>query len=91
MQFLENKLFCAGADGCRAGWFAIAFTRNGQWQIEIFPDIAELWKKYRKASLILVDIPIGLKEKGAEGFNERLKVLRSHDSHIDVISFGRFE
>jgi predicted RNase H-like nuclease len=66
MQFLENKLFYAGADGCRAGWFAIALTRNGQWQIEIFPDIAELWKKYRKASLILVDIPVGLKEKGAE-------------------------
>ena len=66
MQFLENKLFYAGADGCRAGWFAIALTMNGQWQTEVFPDIAELWEKYQKASLILVDIPIGLKEKGAE-------------------------
>jgi predicted RNase H-like nuclease len=91
MSVLENQLFYAGADGCRAGWLVIALTRNRQWQTEVFSDIAELWEKYQKTSLTLLDIHIGLKEKGAEGFNERLKVLRSHDSHIDVISFGRFE
>jgi len=63
---LTNKPFSVGADGCRAGWFAIALTRNGQWQTEVILDLAEFWEKYQKASLILLDIPIGLKEKGAE-------------------------
>jgi predicted RNase H-like nuclease len=63
---LENQLLFVGADGCRAGWFLIALTKNGQWQTEVFPNITELWEKYRKSSLILLDIPIGLTEKGAE-------------------------
>jgi predicted RNase H-like nuclease len=66
MQVLKNKLLYAGADGGRAGWFAIALTRKGQWQAEVFRDIAELWEKYQKASLIPVDVPIGLKETGTE-------------------------
>jgi predicted RNase H-like nuclease len=66
MPVLENKLFYAGADGCRAGWFVIALNKNGQWQTEVFPNISALWERYREASLILIDVPIGLKEKGAE-------------------------
>lgn len=66
MPVLENKLFYAGADGCRAGWFVIALKKNGQWQTEFFPNISALWERYREASLILIDVPIGLKGKGAE-------------------------
>jgi len=66
MPVLENKRFYAGADGCRAGWFVIALTKNGQWQTEVFPNISALWERYREASLILIDVPIGLKGKGAE-------------------------
>jgi len=66
MSVLEDKLFYAGADGCRAGWFVIALNKNGQWQAEIFPNISALWGRYREVSLILIDVPIGLKEKGAD-------------------------
>lgn len=66
MPVSENKLFYAGADGCRAGWFVIALTKNGQWQTEVFPNISALRETYREASLILIDVPIGLKGKGAE-------------------------
>jgi predicted RNase H-like nuclease len=66
MPVFENKLFYAGADGCRAGWFVIALTKDGQWQTEVFPNISALWERYREASLILLDVPIGLKGGGAE-------------------------
>lgn len=62
----ENQPYYVGADGCRVGWFVIALTNDGQWQTEVFPNISALWEKYREASLILIDVPIGLKEKGAE-------------------------
>ena len=53
-----------GVDGCRAGWFAIGLEAEGSWQVNIFPDVSSLWGHYRQASVILIDIPIGLKAKG---------------------------
>ena len=57
-----------GVDGCRAGWLAIALETEGSWQVNTFPDVSSLWDHHRDASLILIDIPIGLK---AEGRTER--------------------
>ena len=53
-----------GVDGCRAGWFAIGLETGGSWQVNIFPDVSSLWGHHRGASLILIDIPIGLKAEG---------------------------
>ncbi len=53
-----------GVDGCRAGWFAIGLKAEGSWQVNIFPDVSSLWNHHRGASLILIDIPIGLKTGG---------------------------
>jgi myo-inositol-1(or 4)-monophosphatase len=61
-----RKPFYVGVDGCNCGWFAIVLTKDWQWQTEVFPNISALWERYREASLILLDVPIGLKEKGAE-------------------------
>lgn len=55
-----------GVDGCRAGWFAILLAGEHQCQVEVFGNITELWEKYKKASVILIDMPIGLKENGTE-------------------------
>ena len=52
-----------GADACRAGWFAV-ILREGSWKIDLFPDIVSLWRQYRDACLILLDIPIGLRDGG---------------------------
>lgn len=49
-----------GADGCGAGWFAVRLEGNGQWQTRVFESIGLLWAAWHDASLVLVDIPIGL-------------------------------
>lgn len=51
-----------GVDGCKAGWFSVMLSDNNYWGIDIFPDIKALWDNYRDSSLILLDIPIGLRE-----------------------------
>ena len=51
-----------GVDGCKAGWFSVLLSDNNYWEIDIFPDIKALWDNYRDSSLILLDIPIGLRE-----------------------------
>ena len=53
-----------GVDGCRAGWLAIGLEAEGSWQVNIFPDVSNLWDHHRRASLILIDIPVGLKTGG---------------------------
>lgn len=53
-----------GVDGCRAGWLAIRLARTGEWEAAVFPVFARLWEHHRRAQLILVDIPIGLRDKG---------------------------
>ena len=53
-----------GVDGCRAGWLAIGLETEHDWKVNIFPDVSSLWDHHRQASLILIDIPIGLKAEG---------------------------
>ena len=53
-----------GVDGCRAGWIALGLEATGNWQVNIFLDVSSLWNHHRGASLILIDIPIGLKARG---------------------------
>lgn len=54
-----------GVDGYRNGWLAAA-VEDGFWRISTFPSIFQLWREYRDAELILIDIPIGLKDSGGE-------------------------
>ena len=75
----------AGADGCRAGWFTV-LLENGHWKVFIFPDIFTLWQECREASLILLDIPIGLREKHTK---ERLcdlqaRILLGHERGMSI-------
>lgn len=55
-----------GVDGCRAGWFAVGFGNGKEWDIGVFSNISSLCKHYSKARLILIDIPIGLSDKGVK-------------------------
>jgi len=55
-----------GVDGCKGGWFAVILTADGGWEVEVFPDVFRLWEKYSGAWVILIDIPIGLRERGHE-------------------------
>ena len=49
-----------GADGCKSGWFAVRLEEGGAWHIRVFPEINALWAAWQDASLILIDVPIGL-------------------------------
>jgi predicted RNase H-like nuclease len=49
-----------GADGCRKGWIAAITDGRSSWEIDVFESMRSLWTQHKNASLILVDIPIGL-------------------------------
>lgn len=88
-----KKVF-VGVDGCRAGWFAVIlnekYERDRKWEMGIFPDFSSLVnflkKEYKEAEpLILIDIPIGLKNGGngerLSDFEAR-RVLQTRKSSI---------
>lgn len=90
---MGKKVF-VGVDGCRAGWFAVFLEEENEndcrWEVALFPEfsflIDFLENNYSHAEpLILIDIPIGLKDSGA---GERLsdinarKILKARKSSI---------
>jgi predicted RNase H-like nuclease len=56
-----------GVDGCKAGWFVVALNDEDNWSTGIYGSIDALWEKYKTASSILIDIPIGLNSRGFFG------------------------
>lgn len=56
-----------GADGCKEGWFTVKLDEAKDWSVSVFKRIDDLWQTYRHAKLILIDIPIGLRDSGTEG------------------------
>ena len=55
-----------GADGCRGGWVAVYHDlRTGKLSSRVVGDIGEIGETSPKPSVIAVDIPIGLTDKGA--------------------------
>jgi len=55
--------FFVGADGCRLGWFAVLLYGDADWKVDVFSDVSSLWNKCSSASVILLDVPIGLRER----------------------------
>ena len=53
----------AGADGCRAGWLCVEDCK-GRLTGHIFKSFSELLAALPSASVITIDIPIGLPEQG---------------------------
>lgn len=51
-----------GVDGCSSGWFAVQLSNKEGFEFGVYPDISSIWNKYHYDSLILIDIPIGLRE-----------------------------
>jgi len=71
-------MWSVGVDGCRAGWFAISLQGFDKWQVEPEPflNIEKLWEKYGDSDVIILDIPIGLREGGSE---ERLCDIKARN------------
>jgi predicted RNase H-like nuclease len=57
-------MFVVGVDGCKKGWLAVKLMERKSWDPRIFSSIDLLWKYHSGASLILIDIPIGLIDVG---------------------------
>lgn len=57
-----------GVDWSSGSWLAVAFDGEGYDGAQVFEEIGDLWYRYEEtAELILVDVPIGLVEEGADG------------------------
>lgn len=61
-----------GADWASKGW-ATAVLEDGELSTEFHPTVWNLWHKHDDADQILVDIPIGLSEKGRRKCDEEAK------------------
>ena len=62
---VAGKAKFVGVDGCKAGWLTVGFA-DGAYEVDVFPTFGELVGHYEGASIILVDIPIGLRGHGPE-------------------------
>lgn len=62
-----------GIDGCRGGWLCIELNGGAGPRVELWPEIGGALESFGEASLILIDMPIGLLEGGSRG--------RSCDGH----------
>jgi len=91
---IVNKKVFVGVDGCRAGWFAVFLAAENyqacEWETGLFSGFSSLVEFVKEnfgqaEPLILIDIPIGLKNGGS---GERLsdikarKVLKARKSSI---------
>ncbi|EJN61573.1 DUF429 domain-containing protein [Halogranum rubrum] len=52
-----------GADGCPGGWLAVEYSDAGYERAEFYEDLKELYDDNDDATRILIDVPIGLREK----------------------------
>lgn len=55
-----------GVDGCKAGWFAVSIYDYDKWEFSVCKSIEELCRQYTEADIVLIDIPIGLKDSGIQ-------------------------
>lgn len=69
-----------GVDACKRGWIAIGLDEGNHWRMDVFSDIAEIWSQCKSSRLILVDIPIGLKERDSDerGCDKAARKLLGH-------------
>ena len=62
---MESGWF-VGVDGCRLGWVYISISRDRKWRAGVVPSIERVVVDNPNAQLILVDIPIGLRDDGSD-------------------------
>lgn len=58
--------FFVGIDGCRGGWFSVSLRDDFEWELNIFSNVKYIWDSVHQADIILIDIPIGLRDKGSK-------------------------
>lgn len=64
-----------GVDGCKIGWFYTAINHENDWDIGVSENIEKLWETHKDASLILIDIPVGLPFKNPRACDLKARKL----------------
>jgi len=59
-----GTMFFVGADVSRGRWLTVKLSEGGSWGLNLFQNIGEMWDTYNTARLILLDVPIGLRDEG---------------------------
>jgi predicted RNase H-like nuclease len=77
-----------GVDGCRGGWLAVKIALDHSWEVQLLKKFSQLWDYYPQASLVLVDIPIGLRQ-GSPSPNSRERLERRCDQEARKLLGGR--
>lgn len=63
----EEERQYVGAGRCPDGWVAVVHTADGFDHAAVFPEVGALWGRYEEtAERVLVGVPVGLREGGAE-------------------------
>lgn len=71
-----DDLWLAGVDGCKAGWFRICRNRStGELRHDVLESVFELLTHPPKPTIIAIDIPIGLPDKGARSCDQMARQL----------------
>lgn len=60
-------MFNMGVDSAKGKWLTIGLSESEIYEVRLFNTIGEIWDRYNGAELILIDIPIGIRESGSEG------------------------
>ncbi|MHA1147114.1 MAG: DUF429 domain-containing protein [Promethearchaeota archaeon] len=60
---MSNSIFL-GIDGCQTGWVCVELSDKREIKVSIIKSIEAIWKRYSKADIILIDMPIGLVDSG---------------------------
>lgn len=55
-----------GIDGCKDGWFCVFLNDDNGWSYKVVPDAGVLGEVAGQATSVLIDIPIGLLDKGLD-------------------------
>lgn len=74
-----------GIDGCKKGWFYIGINENDQYEFGIVSAFKEILQIVDQPTQVLVDIPIGLREKDSRKRlcdTEARKVLGKRSSSV---------
>ncbi|WP_117592478.1 DUF429 domain-containing protein [Haloprofundus halophilus] len=75
-----------GVDGCPDGWLAVNYEDQKYNRTDLYQNIEELWENHRDAETILIDVPIGLREKSNDKrhCDSKAREKLSPDRHTSV-------
>ncbi len=70
---LSSNSLIAGIDGCKGGWVIVSETCDGRVDVDVVPEFRVVLERHYQ--LVVVDIPIGLLDKGTRFADQEARRL----------------